>query len=173
VAQAPDPEVRVRFPALPHFVGLGLERGPLSHVSTIEELLEWKSSWFGLENWEYGRRDPSRSPRGALYPQKLALWGYKVEDKLHLWVREQIMHSTAQQHQISDKIVTIVLLRIHWLGLPRHLTSFVIHYTGCCYHSHLSLIFKLRHRYTRLKASKLCYILQALVWPCGFRRKAT
>jgi hypothetical protein len=39
---------------------MGLERGPLSLVSTIEELLERKSSVFGLENREYGRRDPSR-----------------------------------------------------------------------------------------------------------------
>jgi hypothetical protein len=37
-----------------------LERGPLSLVSTIEELLERKSSGCGLENREYGRRDPSR-----------------------------------------------------------------------------------------------------------------
>jgi hypothetical protein len=28
----------------------GLERGPLSLVTTIEELLEWKSSGYGLEN---------------------------------------------------------------------------------------------------------------------------
>jgi hypothetical protein len=27
----------------------------------------------GLENPEYGRRDPSRWPRGNVYPQKLAL----------------------------------------------------------------------------------------------------
>jgi hypothetical protein len=27
----------------------------------------------GLENWEYGRGDPLRWPRDALYPQKLAL----------------------------------------------------------------------------------------------------
>jgi hypothetical protein len=32
-----------------------------------------KSSGFCLENREYGRRDPSRWPRGTLYPQKLAL----------------------------------------------------------------------------------------------------
>jgi hypothetical protein len=36
-----------------------LERGPLSLMSTIEELLERKSSDFGLESREYGRRDPS------------------------------------------------------------------------------------------------------------------
>jgi hypothetical protein len=39
---------------------LGLERGPLSFVSTTEELLERKSRGFGLENREYGREDPSR-----------------------------------------------------------------------------------------------------------------
>jgi hypothetical protein len=52
---------------------VGLERGPLSLVSTIEELPERKSSGSGLENREYGRRDPSHLPRGTLYPQKLAL----------------------------------------------------------------------------------------------------
>jgi hypothetical protein len=39
---------------------VGLERGPLSLVSTIEELLEIKSSGSGLETREYGSRDPSR-----------------------------------------------------------------------------------------------------------------
>jgi hypothetical protein len=52
---------------------VGLERGPLSLASTIEELLERKSSGSGLEIREYGRRDPSRRPRGTLYPQKFAL----------------------------------------------------------------------------------------------------
>jgi hypothetical protein len=37
-----------------------LERGPLSLVSKIEELLERKSSGSGLEIREYGCRDPSR-----------------------------------------------------------------------------------------------------------------
>jgi hypothetical protein len=48
-----------------------LERGPLSLVSTIEEILERKRVGYGLENREYGRRDPSRWPRGNLYPQKV------------------------------------------------------------------------------------------------------
>jgi hypothetical protein len=38
---------------------VGLERGPISLVSTTEELLGRKSSGSGLENREYGRRDPS------------------------------------------------------------------------------------------------------------------
>jgi hypothetical protein len=59
------------FPATDSVVGL--ERGALSLVSTIEELLERKSSGSGLESREYGRWDPSRWPGGTLYPQKLAL----------------------------------------------------------------------------------------------------
>jgi hypothetical protein len=39
---------------------VGLERGPLSLVSTIEELLGRKRSGSGLENRKYFRRDPSR-----------------------------------------------------------------------------------------------------------------
>jgi hypothetical protein len=49
---------------------VGLERGPLSLVSTTEELLGRDSSGSGLESREYGCRDSSRSPRGTLYPQK-------------------------------------------------------------------------------------------------------
>jgi hypothetical protein len=52
---------------------VGLERGPFSLVSTIEELPGRKSRGSGLENREYCRRDPSRWPRGTLYLQKLAL----------------------------------------------------------------------------------------------------
>jgi hypothetical protein len=37
---ATDPEARVRFPALPKIKVVGLERGPLSLVSTTEELLD-------------------------------------------------------------------------------------------------------------------------------------
>jgi hypothetical protein len=42
---------------------VGLERIPLSLVSTIEELLGRKSSGCGLGGQEYGRRNPSRSSR--------------------------------------------------------------------------------------------------------------
>jgi hypothetical protein len=51
---------------------VGLERGPLSHMSTMGDLLERKSSGSGLECREDGRRNPSGWPRGNLYPQKLA-----------------------------------------------------------------------------------------------------
>jgi hypothetical protein len=52
---------------------VGLERGPLSLVSTTEELLGRKISGSYLENRQYDRGHPSRRPRGTLYPQKLAL----------------------------------------------------------------------------------------------------
>jgi hypothetical protein len=39
---------------------MGLEQCPLSPVSTTEEFLERKSSGFGLENRDYGHRDPLR-----------------------------------------------------------------------------------------------------------------
>jgi hypothetical protein len=52
---ATDPEARIRFPALPDFWEVvGLERGPLSLVNTIEELLERKNSASGLEIRKYG-----------------------------------------------------------------------------------------------------------------------
>jgi hypothetical protein len=52
---------------------VGLERGPFSLVSTVEELFEKKCSRTGLEIREYCRGDPSLWPRDTLYPQKLAL----------------------------------------------------------------------------------------------------
>jgi hypothetical protein len=41
-ALATDPEDQVRFPALAEKKVMGLERGPLSLVSTTEELLDRK-----------------------------------------------------------------------------------------------------------------------------------
>jgi hypothetical protein len=52
---------------------VGLERGPLSLVSTTEELLGRTSNGSGLENQEYGRWDPSRWPRGTICTQKFVL----------------------------------------------------------------------------------------------------
>jgi hypothetical protein len=55
---ATDPEVPVPIPG--HYKEkkvVGLERGPLSLVSTTEELLGRKSSGSGLESREYSRRD--------------------------------------------------------------------------------------------------------------------
>jgi hypothetical protein len=45
---------------------VGLERDSHTLVIKIEELLGTKS----LENREYGRRDPSRAPRGTNFADK-------------------------------------------------------------------------------------------------------
>jgi hypothetical protein len=67
--------VRLYSPSYQIFweVVVGLELGPLSLASTIEELLGRKSSGSGLVSREYGYRNPSPWPRGTLCPQKLAL----------------------------------------------------------------------------------------------------
>jgi hypothetical protein len=52
---------------------VGLERGPLSLVNTIEELLGRKSNDSDLEIREYGRGDTLRWPRDIFYPRKLSL----------------------------------------------------------------------------------------------------
>jgi hypothetical protein len=53
---------------------MGLEWGPLSLMSIIEDLLEWKSSGSGSRKIEInGRGDPLRRPRDILKPQELAL----------------------------------------------------------------------------------------------------
>jgi hypothetical protein len=58
-------------------------------MSTIEELLERKSSCSCLEIWEYSHRDPSRWPCCTLNPQKLALTlptsGDRLVSIIHLW----------------------------------------------------------------------------------------
>jgi hypothetical protein len=53
--------------------GVGLERGPLSLVSTNEEVLGRNSSGSSLESRQYGYRDLLRWQRDNLYMQKLAL----------------------------------------------------------------------------------------------------
>jgi hypothetical protein len=63
---ATDPEARVRFPALPEKKSSWSGTG-----STQSREYNWGATWLKssgscLENREYGRRDPSRWPRGTL-----------------------------------------------------------------------------------------------------------
>jgi hypothetical protein len=51
---------------------VGLEQGPLSLVSTIEELLGRNSNCSSLENREHGRGDPLHWSHDALHQQTLA-----------------------------------------------------------------------------------------------------
>jgi hypothetical protein len=70
---------------------VGLERGPLSLVSTTEELLGRNNSGSGLENREYGRGDPMRWPHDTRYRQKSALTlptsGGRSVGIVHLWTK--------------------------------------------------------------------------------------
>jgi hypothetical protein len=52
---------------------VGLERCPLSLVSTTEELLDRKSGSCRQGSREYSRRDSWRWPRYTIYPQNVAL----------------------------------------------------------------------------------------------------
>jgi hypothetical protein len=52
---------------------MGSGTGPLSLVSTTEELLGRKSSGYGLENQEYSRWDSLRWPPDTHYPKNMAL----------------------------------------------------------------------------------------------------
>jgi hypothetical protein len=71
---ASHPEVRVLFPALPDFLrNIGSGTGSTQHRECNWGLLGRKCSGSGLESLENGCRDPSRWPRGTVYPQKLAL----------------------------------------------------------------------------------------------------
>jgi hypothetical protein len=71
---ATDPEVPGSIPGFSSF----LRNNESWTGSTQPHEYNWraigrKSSGSGVENREYGRRDPSRWPRDTLYPQKLAL----------------------------------------------------------------------------------------------------
>jgi hypothetical protein len=85
-----------------------LERGTLSLVSAIDELLERKSSGSGLEGREYDRRDPSRWPRGTLYPQKLALnsptnCGRSV-GRYHAWATVVVSIFAGEEHPCKSTV---------------------------------------------------------------------
>jgi hypothetical protein len=70
---------------------VGLERGPLSLMNTIEELLGRNTNGSSLENREYGCGDPLRWPHDTLCPQKLALTsptsGGRSVGIVHLWAK--------------------------------------------------------------------------------------
>jgi hypothetical protein len=84
---------------------VGPERGPLSLLSTNEELLERKSSGFSLENRDYGRRDQSRWPRGTLDPQNLALTSPTIGGRSVSIVRSR---TQATEYFLSESLHTAV-----------------------------------------------------------------
>jgi hypothetical protein len=60
---------------------VGLERGPLSLVSTTEELLESKNSGYSQENRDYGSRGSAALTTTSLYQKKKKKIGMNFADK--------------------------------------------------------------------------------------------
>jgi hypothetical protein len=118
---------------------VGLEPGPLNLVSTIEKLLGRKYSGLSLEIREYGRRDPSRSPRGTLYPQKLALTSRTSGLR-----SVGIVHSGTHATECINRMVVIYISVLHnyiyyalWysedpLNIISNITSFHTQVRGKC-----------------------------------------
>jgi hypothetical protein len=78
-------------------------------VSSIEELLDIKRSGPGLENRDCGRRDPSRWPRGTLYPQQLTLTSATSGGR-----SVGIVRSRTQAMEFSLVLVIIKHLDVGW-----------------------------------------------------------
>jgi hypothetical protein len=103
---------------------VSLERGPLSPVSTTEELLKKKISGFCLEIREYGSRDPSRWPRGTLYPQMLSLaWpksgGLSVGTVFFSCISMNIMFKGAK-HEFNEDYVFLEYDAFCWKCTVSH-----------------------------------------------------
>jgi hypothetical protein len=85
------------------------KRGPLSLVSTNGGLLGRKTSASVLENREYGRTNPPRSPHDILYPQKLTLTSQTRGGLSVGIVRSQI--------KVKEIFLLLLLLLLSCVGL--------------------------------------------------------
>jgi hypothetical protein len=97
---------------------VGLERGSLSLVSTIEELRERKSSGSGLQSGEYDCRDPPRWPRDTPLAQKLALTSPTSGDR-----SAGIIHSRTKATEFSFQFIRFVRTT-YCLNVPPMFSSF-------------------------------------------------
>jgi hypothetical protein len=113
---------------------VGLERGTLSLVSITDELFERKSSCSSLESREYGRRDPSRWPRGTLYPQKLEVTSPTSGGRSIGIVRSRVQ-ATEFFYMLCIIIIIIIIIIIAILqpflmGLESFFSLLILHTVG-------------------------------------------
>jgi hypothetical protein len=92
---------------------MGLERGPLSLLSTIEVLLVRKSSGSGLETRDYGRWGSAALTTS--YPQKLVLTSPKIVSRSVGRVRSRTQ---------ATEYVFFVFLRDEHTWITSHLNAF-------------------------------------------------
>jgi hypothetical protein len=137
------PDVRVRFPALPNF----LTRSASGTGSTQPREYNWRATWkkkyqpTDLEIRKYGRRDPSRWPRGTLYPQKLILTSptsggqhssSRTKATEFVLVRETraqtCLHVSLTPCRASNGRTTIM----NWIGFWRNWPWSIAEYAGIC-----------------------------------------
>jgi hypothetical protein len=94
---------------------VGLERVPLSFVSTIEELFGWKSSGSGLESLEYGLgiRDSIANYAivASVHICSKALFIYfPVVRRYMIWATEDLLKLTGN-NPLSEQNTVAVLLK--------------------------------------------------------------
>jgi hypothetical protein len=98
---------------------MGLEQGPLSLVSTTEELLEIKSSGSGLENRDYICRDSSRWQRGTIYPQQLTLTsstsGGRPVGIVRLRTQAMDFSLVIQHYSMSTALINYTILQYEYI----------------------------------------------------------
>jgi hypothetical protein len=145
----------------------GLELGPLSLVSTIEELRERKSSGSGLESLEYGREDPSRWPRDILYQQKFALTSPTSGGNSAGTVRSRTQATEILLVlNLSSLIIRLILLKYRILYIKILPTFLVVTNITCCFRV-LQVVFifwrSLLFLYPEVKWRVLFSILQLFV----------
>jgi hypothetical protein len=120
---------------------VGLERGPLSLVSTIEELLGIRSRVSVLENREYGRRDPSSWLRDTPLSAKV---GTNVADKLRSLGRCSSSRTQVTEFSSGDcgKLVwlSFVIWKVAQNGFEKNQKRRAENYSACSTHRSLPLL---------------------------------
>jgi hypothetical protein len=107
-----------------------LERGPLSLVSTTEELLGRKSSGSGVENREYGRMDPSRWQRGTLYPTKVGTSFAKKRQSVGRSVQIKFVSNSSSSWRHQSPRGESSLLRVYFIYVTQR--TYNIKKTNIC-----------------------------------------